>query len=165
MTGTRPRACSTVSSITRLCSSPVSVATSPVVPQGTKAVLPSAICHSTSSRYVSSATRPRTKGVTSAGMDPKNMNLSPFRDVPKYSGAWLRSPADKDRYRKMSSMRRAAFLLPVLVMAASGSAQVPLQQSYRPAYPVLSNDIDWAIADWRRLRQNDGYSFGEYARF
>ena len=65
----------------------------------------------------------------------------------------------------MSSMRRAAFLLPVLVMAASGSAQAPLQQSYRPAYPALSNDIDWAIADWRRLRQSDGYSFGEYARF
>jgi len=65
----------------------------------------------------------------------------------------------------MSSMRHAAFLLPVLVMAASGSAQAPLQQSYRPAYPALSNDIDWAIADWRRLRQSNGYSFGEYARF
>ena len=62
-------------------------------------------------------------------------------------------------------MRRAAILLPVLAMAASSSAQAPLQPSYRPAYPAVSNDIDYAIADWRRLRQSDGYSFGEYARF
>ena len=68
----------------------------------------------------------------------------------------------------MSSMRRAAFLLPVLAMAASSSAQAPLQQSYRPAYrpaPTISNDVSWAIADWRRLRQSSGYSFGDYARF
>ena len=62
-------------------------------------------------------------------------------------------------------MRRAAILLLVLASATSGSAQVPLQPSYRPAYPAVSNDIDWAIADWRRLRQSDGYSFGDYARF
>jgi soluble lytic murein transglycosylase len=62
-------------------------------------------------------------------------------------------------------MRRAAFLLPLLAMAASSSAQVLQQPSYRPAYPDISSDIDWAIADWRRLRQSDGYSFGEYARF
>ena len=66
----------------------------------------------------------------------------------------------------MSSMRRVAFLLPMLALAATGSAQTPLQPSYRPSYPAaVSNDIDWAIADWRRLRQSDGYSFGEYARF
>src|SRR5688572_12184963 len=68
----------------------------------------------------------------------------------------------------MSSMRRAAFLLPVLAMAASSSAQAPLQQSYRPVYrpaPTVSNDVSWAIADWRRLRQASGYSFGDYARF
>jgi soluble lytic murein transglycosylase len=65
-------------------------------------------------------------------------------------------------------MRRAAFLLPLLATAASSTAQVPLQQSYRPAYrpaPAVSNDINWAIADWRRLRQASGYSFSEYARF
>src|SRR5687768_2906985 len=68
----------------------------------------------------------------------------------------------------MSSMRRAAFLLPLVAMAGSSSAQAPLQQSYRPAYrpaPTVSNDVSWAIADWRRLRQASGYSFGEYARF
>lgn len=65
----------------------------------------------------------------------------------------------------MSSMRRAAFLLPVLAMAASSSAQAPLQPSYRPATAAVGSDINWAIADWRRLRQSSGYSFGEYARF
>jgi soluble lytic murein transglycosylase len=65
-------------------------------------------------------------------------------------------------------MRRAAFLLPVLAMAASSSAQVPVQQTYRPAYqpaPVANPDVSWAITDWRRLRQSSGYSFGDYARF
>ena len=62
-------------------------------------------------------------------------------------------------------MRRAAILLPVLAIAASGSAQAPLQPTYRPAVPSASNDIAWAIADWRRLRQSSGYSFGDYARF
>jgi soluble lytic murein transglycosylase len=62
-------------------------------------------------------------------------------------------------------MRRAAILLPVLVTAASGSAQAPMQPSYRPAYAAIGSDIDYAVADWRRLRQSNGYSFGEYARF
>jgi soluble lytic murein transglycosylase len=68
----------------------------------------------------------------------------------------------------MSSMRRAAFILPLLAAAASSSAQAPLQPSYRPAFrpaPTISNDVSWAIADWRRLRQASGYSFGDYARF
>ena len=68
----------------------------------------------------------------------------------------------------MSSMRRAAFLLPLMAMAASSSAQAPLQQSYQPAYrpaPAAGSDVSWAIADWRRLRQASGYSFAEYARF
>jgi soluble lytic murein transglycosylase len=62
-------------------------------------------------------------------------------------------------------MRRAVILLPVLVLATSGSAQVSLQPSYRFAYAPVGNDIDYALADWRRLRQSNGYSFGDYARF
>ena len=77
----------------------------------------------------------------------------------------LRSATDKDRDNTMSSMRRATFLLPLLAIAATGSAQAPQQPAYRPAYPAASNDIAWAIADWRRLRQSSGYSFGDYARF
>lgn len=65
----------------------------------------------------------------------------------------------------MSSMSRAAFLLPLLAMAASSSAQAPLQPSYRPAFPAAGNDIHFAIADWRRLRQASGYGFADYARF
>jgi soluble lytic murein transglycosylase len=65
----------------------------------------------------------------------------------------------------MSSMRRAAILLPVLAMAATSSAQMPLRPSYGTAYPAITSDIDYAIADWRRLRQSDGYGFGDYARF
>jgi soluble lytic murein transglycosylase len=69
----------------------------------------------------------------------------------------------------MSSMRRAAFVLPLLAMAASSSAQSSVQPAYAPAYPApaarVSSDVDWSIADWRRLRQSSGYSFGDYARF
>ncbi|HEU4704603.1 MAG TPA: lytic transglycosylase domain-containing protein [Sphingomicrobium sp.] len=49
--------------------------------------------------------------------------------------------------------------------AASSPAQAPLQPSYRPTLPAVGSDIGWAIADWRRLRQSDRYSFGDYARF
>lgn len=62
-------------------------------------------------------------------------------------------------------MRRAAFLLPLLAIGATGLAQAPLQPSYRAPSPAIGNDINWAIADWRRLRQSEGYSFGDYARF
>ncbi|HUE78623.1 MAG TPA: lytic transglycosylase domain-containing protein [Sphingomicrobium sp.] len=66
-------------------------------------------------------------------------------------------------------MRQAPILLPLLAMAASSSAQAPLQPSagqvQRLAYPAANNDVSWAIADWRRLRQSSGYSFADYARF
>ncbi len=65
-------------------------------------------------------------------------------------------------------MRRAAYLLPLVAMAASSSAQSPMQPvrpAYQPAYPAAAGNISWAITEWRRLRQSSGYSFGEYARF
>ena len=65
----------------------------------------------------------------------------------------------------MSSMRRLAFLF-VLLAAPSGS--VIAQRPYAPAYPapaVSQTDINYAIADWRRLRASDGYAFADYARF
>ena len=66
----------------------------------------------------------------------------------------------------MSSMRRTAFLIPVLLAsAASGSTQaIDLTFPSTPSYSVAS-DIDYSIADWRRLRASDGYAFGDYARF
>ena len=69
----------------------------------------------------------------------------------------------------MSSMSRIAFLSTVLLAsAASGSMQAMLTPV--PSAPVLSpyavgNDIDYALADWQRLRASDGYAFSDYARF
>jgi soluble lytic murein transglycosylase len=65
-------------------------------------------------------------------------------------------------------MRRAAFLLPLVAMASSSSAQSPMQPvgpAYQPAYQPANSNISWGISEWRRLRQSSGYSFGEYARF
>ena len=65
----------------------------------------------------------------------------------------------------MSSMRQIAFLF-VLLAAPSGS--VIAQQSTAPifAQPAVSQvDINYALADWRRLCASDGYAFADYARF
>ena len=75
----------------------------------------------------------------------------------------------------MSSMRRLA-LLTILVAAPGSSAlaqsQDPLAPRYTPAYtPAYAQpsstqvEINYAIADWRRLRASDGYAFADYARF
>jgi soluble lytic murein transglycosylase len=72
----------------------------------------------------------------------------------------------------MSSMWRAAVILPVLLATApSSSAQSPAPYgSAQPyAYPSAavysSADVGYALNDWRRLRQSSGYSFTDYARF
>ena len=78
MTGTRPAATSTVISITRLCSSGVTVGLSPVVPTGTRPWLPSLICQFTILRNASSSTRPFFIGVIKAGKEPLSFTfLSP----------------------------------------------------------------------------------------
>ena len=65
----------------------------------------------------------------------------------------------------MSSMRHSAILL-VLLAAPSGSvmAQAPSAPVYS-APAVSQTEINYAIADWRRLRASDGYAFADYARF
>src|SRR5690349_13429400 len=64
----------------------------------------------------------------------------------------------------MSSMWRAAVILPVLLLTApSSSAQYPATYAVAPAYSAPS--VASSIADWRRLRQSSGYSFADYARF
>ena len=67
----------------------------------------------------------------------------------------------------MSSMRRLGLLIPViLATSATGAAQYQVPASSRYAAPAYAaTDIDQAIADWRRLRQSDGYAFADYARF
>jgi soluble lytic murein transglycosylase len=73
----------------------------------------------------------------------------------------------------MSSMRRVAYILPLVLGsgAIASSAQlvpVPAQQSYAPAPApayAAAGGVTWAIADWRRLRASPNYSFADYARF
>jgi soluble lytic murein transglycosylase len=65
----------------------------------------------------------------------------------------------------MSSMWRAAVILPViLAIAPASSAQYPApsQPAYRPA-PTAN--VAYALNDWRTLRQSSGYRFSDYARF
>ena len=71
----------------------------------------------------------------------------------------------------MSSMRKMACLAPILLATvASAGAQDPLAPQIAPARsfaaPAPSAEtIGYAIADWRRLRQGNGYAFADYARF
>ncbi|HJS40496.1 MAG TPA: lytic transglycosylase domain-containing protein [Sphingomicrobium sp.] len=65
-------------------------------------------------------------------------------------------------------MRRIAYLLPLVI----GSAALAQLAQNRPATPVTSSaaasavtDINYALADWRRLRTSGGYRFADYARF
>ena len=77
----------------------------------------------------------------------------------------------------MSSMRRLA-LLSILAITPGGSAFAqsqadPLAPTFAPAYTapayatpgVSQTEINYAVADWRRLRASDGYAFADYARF
>ncbi len=66
-------------------------------------------------------------------------------------------------------MSRIAFLVPIFLTTAAGAAMqaglVPvITPSPIPSYSVGS-EIDYALADWRRLRGSDGYAFSDYARF
>ena len=113
ITGTRPRAASTVSrspgDAPRWSASPPS----PVVPHGTSALLPSAICHSTISANVSSATRPagkwRHKRRNRAEKHELASDAASFGDVIN-PGVHR---ADKEPDCTMSSMWRSAVILPV----------------------------------------------------
>ena len=66
-------------------------------------------------------------------------------------------------------MRHFAFLVPMVI----GSAAIAQLAQSGPTTPVYSpaaasaavNDINYALADWRRLRASEGYRFADYARF
>ena len=69
----------------------------------------------------------------------------------------------------MSSMRGVALIL-LLVTSTAASTQVPyaLRLSGTAAglcRPAAGYGVGYALNDWRRLRQNSGYSFADYARF
>ena len=63
-------------------------------------------------------------------------------------------------------MRSLAIFFPLLLSAVAGAAVQPVIQPAAPR-PAISAayDINYALADWRRLRQSDGYAFADYARF
>ena len=64
-------------------------------------------------------------------------------------------------------MRGVAFFLPaLLVTPTAASTQTPYPVA-RPAYatPTAGYSVGYALNDWRRLRQNGGYTFADYARF
>ncbi len=72
----------------------------------------------------------------------------------------------------MSSMRSMGIFSSLLL---SSMAAASVQQS-GPTAPATSAaiqatsqaavyDINYALADWRRLRASDGYAFADYARF
>ena len=63
-------------------------------------------------------------------------------------------------------MRSLAIFVPLLLSAVAGAAVQPVIQPAAPR-PAISAayDINYALADWRRLRQSDGYAFADYARF
>ena len=63
-------------------------------------------------------------------------------------------------------MRSLAIFVPLLLSAVAGAAVQPVIQPAAPR-PAISPayQINYALADWRRLRQSDGYAFADYARF
>jgi soluble lytic murein transglycosylase len=70
----------------------------------------------------------------------------------------------------MSSMRGVALFLPILLgTATAGSTQTPgYPARVYPAYgaqQIAVANVNYALADWRRLRQGGNWSFADYARF
>lgn len=53
---------------------------------------------------------------------------------------------------------------PALAQSAAPSPLAPSQPLVRVAVPS-ETEINYALADWRRLRQSSGYAFADYARF
>jgi len=65
----------------------------------------------------------------------------------------------------MSSMWRAAVLVPALLaIAPSGSAQIAPSGGYAAA-PAYAPSVASSIEQWRALRQSSGYRFSDYAGF
>ena len=69
-------------------------------------------------------------------------------------------------------MRSVGIILPLLLSTVAVAA---VQQSRQGATPVAASaqagsqaaavEINYALADWRRLRASSGYAFADYARF
>ena len=65
----------------------------------------------------------------------------------------------------MSSMWRAAVIIPVLLVTApSSSAQYPASGNYAAA-SAYAPTVASLISQWRTLRQSSNYRFSDYAGF
>ena len=68
----------------------------------------------------------------------------------------------------MSSMRKIAFVIPLVIGTAAIAQMAQTTQPAPVASAAATNaayDINYSLADWRRLRAAEGYRFGDYARF
>src|SRR4051812_13469466 len=69
----------------------------------------------------------------------------------------------------MSSMRIAGIIgslfLSTMAAASMQQAQTVTRVVPQAASQAAVYDINYALADWRRLRASSGYSFADYARF
>src|SRR3979490_1924846 len=106
ITGTRPLASSTHHSTTRLCSSWLTVGLSPVVPTGTRPLVPSAICQLTSERKAASSSEPFLNGVTKAVKEPRKLVLDAMDFLQKLVAA-LPFAGTANSYRVSRSGERA----------------------------------------------------------
>ncbi|HEU0310571.1 MAG TPA: lytic transglycosylase domain-containing protein, partial [Sphingomicrobium sp.] len=72
----------------------------------------------------------------------------------------------------MSSMRALGIVTPLLLSTVAvaavqqtSPAPVATAAAAQATGQAAAYDINYALADWRRLRQSDGYAFADYARF
>ena len=72
----------------------------------------------------------------------------------------------------MSSMRALGIIVPLLLSTVAVASVQQDQNGAVPAAAALQatsqasvTEINYALADWRRLRASSGYAFADYARF
>jgi len=69
----------------------------------------------------------------------------------------------------MSSMRRAGIFSSILLSTVAAASAQQTSPTPPPVSAVASQaavyDLNYALADWRRLRASEGYAFADYARF
>ena len=72
----------------------------------------------------------------------------------------------------MSSMRSVGIIIPLLLstvavasMQQQGSAPAGTAAAVQASSQSAAYEINYALADWRRLRASSGYAFADYARF
>lgn len=72
----------------------------------------------------------------------------------------------------MSSMRSVGIIIPLLLSTVAvastqqqGSVPAATTAAVQAGSQAAAIEINYALADWRRLRASEGYAFADYARF